>query len=79
MLSCELCKTTYFEEVLRVNNESKLCNNNLLRENKPPALTGIRKITAGVFESFRVVVRITLRFHVTCIDQSNFESLAIEL
>ena len=30
---------TYFEEFPHVHNDSKLYNNNLLRENKPPAPT----------------------------------------
>ena len=34
---------TYFEELTHVNNDAKLYNNNLLRENKPPAPTRIRK------------------------------------
>ena len=38
-------KDTYFEELLQVavNNDSKQYNNNLFRENKPTAPTGIRK------------------------------------
>ena len=75
----------YFEELPHVNNDSKLSNNNLLRENKAPAPTEIRKDNSEVFDSFRVAVctceylPITLSFHVTCIVQSNFESFAIEL
>ena len=39
-----LCKLhTYFEELLQVNSDSKLYNNYLLRENKPPAPTELRK------------------------------------
>ena len=34
---------TYFEELPHVNNDSKLYNNNLLRENKAPAPTEIGK------------------------------------
>ena len=34
---------TYFEELLHINNDSKLCNINLLRKNKPPAPMMIRK------------------------------------
>ena len=34
----------------------QLYNNNLLRENKPPARRGQEKITAGLFDSFHVAV-----------------------
>ena len=34
---------TYFGELLHINNDSKLCNNNLFRKNKPPAPTVVRK------------------------------------
>ena len=34
---------SYFEELPHVNNDSKLYNNNLLRENEAPTPTGIRK------------------------------------
>ena len=34
---------TYFEELPHVHNGSKLCNNNLLRENKPPAPTAKKR------------------------------------
>ena len=68
---------TYFEELPHVNNDPKLSNNNLLRENKAPAQADIRKDNNEVFDSFCVAVctseylPITLSFHVIQSRDSN--------
>ena len=78
---------------IALNNNSKQYNNNLLRENKPLAPTGTRKDNSWSIGQIRLLYQricsnknrllkliwftITRRFHVTCIDQSNFKIFAI--
>ena len=46
---------------MAINNDSKWYNNNLLRENKPPAATGIRKDNSWVVCQLSFAVPVNMR------------------